>query len=284
MRLIIVSGLSGSGKSVALSTLEDAGFYCIDNLPPSLLKDLAQKIGAAPFDTYERIAVGIDARSEAADLRALPQLLDQLSTGPLSTELLFLETDTSVLLRRFNETRRRHPLTRQGVALVEAIEMERSILRGIKIRADLALDTTQLTGHELRSKIRERMLRADTTDMAVMFQSFGYKKGQPGDTDFMFDVRCLPNPYWAHELRDLTGRDPQVAAYLETHESVRRMNQMLRDFLAPWVEKFAAEQRAYLTISVGCTGGQHRSVYIAEQLYNHFRSILPNVSIRHRDS
>ena len=283
MRLIIVSGLSGSGKSVALNTLEDSGFYSIDNLPPGLLIPLIDSLRGNKIKLYDEVAVGIDARSDSENLKLLPHQLETLRKQGVDVEIMFLETAINTLIRRFSETRRKHPLSRTGMPLMEAIEIEKAVLSEITAAADLRIDTTQTSIHDLRKMIKER-LRSDSSSMSLLFQSFGFKHGTPGDTDFMFDVRCLPNPHWDTRLRGLTGRDPEVIEYLENFKDVIQMFEMIRDFLEQWLPRFQQENRSYITVSIGCTGGQHRSVYLAERLYRHFKALRDTVSLRHRDS
>lgn len=284
MRLIVVSGLSGSGKSVALNTLEDEAFYCIDNLPTGLIGPLVEQLLSGNMAVHERVAVGIDARSDVSDLRAFPELLDELrERDGLTVEVVFLQTATETLLRRFSETRRKHPLSRDGMPLVEAIDREQDILSGISDRADLLIDTTHLTLHGLRALLRERLLPDDPHGLSLLLQSFGFKNGVPLDSDFVFDVRCLPNPHWEPRLRALTGTDQEVVAYLEANDEVERMFESIRDFLERWLPAFQAENRAYMTISIGCTGGQHRSVYLAHRLANWFQDPIDQVSVRHRE-
>ena len=284
MRLIVVSGLSGSGKSVALNTLEDEGFYCIDNLPTGLLLPLVEQLRASRMPRYDRVAVGIDARSDPDDLHNFPEILDRLNAlTDITVEVVFLETELNTLLRRFSETRRKHPLSQQGMPLIEAIEAERSMLAGINERADLHIETTHLTLHELRALLRERLLPGSHGELSLLFQSFGYKHAIPGDTDFVFDARCLPNPHWEPRLRPLIGTDPEVVAHLEAHPAVEEMFESIRDFLERWIPRFQAENRSYMTISIGCTGGQHRSVYLVERLARHFRERFGEVAVRHRE-
>ena len=284
MRLIVVSGLSGSGKSVALNTLEDEGFYCIDNLPTGLIGPLVEQLLSGNMSIHERVAVGIDARSDVSDLRAFPELLERVrERKELSVEVAFLQTAMDTLLRRFSETRRKHPLSRDGMPLIEAIDREQDILSGISDRADLLIDTTHLTLHGLRALLRERLLPDDPHGLSLLLQSFGFKNGVPLDSDFVFDVRCLPNPHWEPRLRASTGADRQVIEYLEASEDVERMFESIRDFLERWLPAFQAENRAYMTVSIGCTGGQHRSVYLAHRLARHFRDRIEQASIRHRE-
>ncbi len=284
MRLIVVSGLSGSGKSVALNTLEDEGFYCIDNLPTGLLYPLVEELRNSDTPSYDRVAVGIDARSRSGDLLRFPEILDQIrSFGGMSVEIVFLQTEINTLLRRFSETRRKHPLSQQGTPLIEAIELERALLAGISERADFLLETTHLTLHELRGLMRERLLPEVPRGLSLLFQSFGYKNGVPADTDFVFDVRSLPNPHWEARLRALPGDNPAVIEYLEAHDEVQAMFQSIRDFLDRWIPSFHSDNRSYLTVSIGCTGGQHRSVYLADRLAHHFGEHYDQVSVRHSE-
>jgi len=284
MRVTIVSGQSGSGKTVALHTLEDEGFYCIDNLPSSLLPALLARIRDSLGGLYTQVAVGIDARSEmAAGLEDFPEQLANLRNQGHDARVLYLRTDIQVLLRRFSETRRKHPLSGRDMPLIRAIEVERDLLSPISASADLVIDTTTLNLHQLREQIRSRVLQSDSERMALLVQSFGFKYGVPTDTDFVFDVRCLPNPHWKADLRELTGVDEPVAAYLEEHAMVEDMYRSLCDFLDRWIPTYQDSGRAYMTISIGCTGGQHRSVYLARRLNDHYRQTLDNVSLRHRE-
>ena len=283
MKLTIVSGLSGSGKSVALHTLEDEGYYCIDNLPASLLPDLMVQLRNSPVSLYDHVAVGLDARSESSGLKAFPQILKKLRDDDLHVEILFLQTETNALIRRFSETRRKHPLTGNDRPLLRAIEFEKSVLVELIDQADMIIDTTQLNLHQLRQQIATVVVGRQHNTMSLLFQSFGFKHGIPGDTDFIFDVRCLPNPHWEPSLRAQTGRDGAVIDFLEEHTSVGEMIHSVQDFLAIWIPSFNAENRAYLTVSIGCTGGQHRSVYVVERLKSHFSETMKNVSLRHRE-
>src|SRR5271154_879717 len=281
MRLIIVSGLSGSGKSVALHVLEDVDFYCVDNIPAALLKSFISHTVRGMGDTYPRTAVGLDARNRPNEIETIPALVGELRRSGISCEVLYLHAAEEVLLKRYAETRRKLPLVAGDVSLREAIASERRLLEPISTAADLVLDTTHMGVHALRELIRERVDRRRDGRLALMFESFGYKHGIPGDADFVFDVRSLPNPYWEHSLRHLNGRDAPVIEYLAGYASVRRMIVDLIDFLDRRVGEFAQADRSYLTIAVGCTGGQHRSVYIAEKLAEHFRKSHPHVLTRH---
>jgi UPF0042 nucleotide-binding protein len=270
MRLIIVSGLSGSGKSVALHMLEDIDFYCVDNIPAALLKPFISHTVRGMGDTYPRTAVGLDARNRPNEIETIPDLVRELRRSGISCEVLYLHAADEVLLKRYAETRRKHPLVTGEVSLREAIASERKLLEPITAAADLVIDTSNMGVHALREG-----------RLSLMFESFGYKHGIPGDADFVFDMRSLPNPYWEHALRHLTGRDAAVIEYLAGHESVRTMIAALTEFLEQRIGEFAQANRSYLTIAVGCTGGQHRSVYIAERLAEHFRKSYPQVLTRH---
>ncbi len=280
-RLVIISGLSGSGKTVALHTLEDAGYYCVDNLPVALLTGLGHHLREMS-GTDGLFAVGIDARNPAVDLARFPQMLDTLAADGIRTEIVFLNADDATLIKRFSETRRRHPLSVDNRPLADAIELERQLLSPIQAKADLVVDTTSTTIHQLRGLIQDR-LGTRTEALSILFQSFGFKHGLPQDADFVFDVRCLPNPHWEPGLRPLTGRDEAVRHYLEQQPGVERMVDHIRDFLSEWIPQFERENRSYLTVAIGCTGGQHRSVYLAERLAAHFRQSRGLVSVRHRE-
>jgi len=284
MRLIIVSGLSGSGKSVALSTLEDEGFYCVDNLPTVLLMPLVEQFLSSNLALYQNVAVGIDARSDAGLLDRFTDTVSRLrESDDVTLEIVFLHTERGTLLKRFSETRRRHPLSQQGIPLSEAIEVERSLLATISEQADIAIETTHLNLHQLRAQLRERLLPDTRNRLSLLLQSFGFKNGVPADTDFTFDVRCLPNPHWEQQLRSLTGEDPGVIEFLESHAEVEALFESVRAFLEQWIPSFEREGRSYLTISIGCTGGQHRSVYLANRLARSLESDDRRVAVRHRE-
>ncbi len=281
MRLIIVSGLSGSGKSVALHLLEDIDFYCVDNIPAALLKPFISHTIRGSGDTYPRTAVGLDARNRANEIETIPALVAELRRIGISCEVLYLHASDEVLLKRYAETRRKHPLVNGEVGLREAIASERKLLEPITNAADLVIDTSNMGVHALRERIRERIDSRHDGRLSLMFESFGYKHGIPGDADFVFDVRSLPNPYWQQSLRHLTGRDPAVAEYLSGHPSVDAMVGALSEFLTQRITEFARVNRSYLTIAIGCTGGQHRSVYVAERLAARFKESYPQVLTRH---
>lgn len=283
-RVTIVTGLSGSGKSVALHTLEDEGFFCIDNLPSQLLSDIIDKLLASGSQLYDRLAIGIDMRSERASADNLLNLLRDLRTRTdTEVEVVFLDTDRSTLVTRFSETRRKHPLSTQDLPLINAIDEEARLLDPVKADAELVVDTSDLNLHELREIIRTYLLGKTQVGLALIFQSFGFKHGTPASTDFMFDVRCLPNPHWEPDLRAFNGREQPIIDFLEEQPDVQEMFADIRDFTKRWLPLFEDENRAYLTVSVGCTGGRHRSVYLVQRLADYFSGSRDNVSVRHRE-
>jgi UPF0042 nucleotide-binding protein len=279
MSFLIVSGLSGSGKSIALQALEDMGYYCIDNLPAALLPPVARELTAG---AERRVAVGMDARNRAF-LDALPASLKALRASGVDYRIVFLDANDAVLVKRFQETRRRHPLTNDGTPLLEGIRLERELLAPLATDPALRVDTSHITPHELRHRIHEFAQGSETRGITLLFQSFGFKKGTPIDADFVFDVRCLPNPHWQPDLRPLTGLDAGVAAFLERHEPVGRLFDDVRGLLERWLPAFEQEHRSYLTVALGCTGGQHRSVYLAKRLHDHFAAQGIKTQIRHRE-
>jgi RNase adapter protein RapZ len=281
VRIIIVSGLSGSGKSVALHMLEDLGFYCIDNIPAALLKPFISHTVRSAEKTYERTAIGLDARNTAAEIATVPKLIDELKRSGVELEVLFLVTGDEQLLRRFAETRRIHPMSRGHMDLREAIAMERQLLDPISNAADLIIDTSGMGVHALRETIHERIEQHKAGRLSLTFESFGFKHGIPGDADFVFDARSLPNPYWEPALRKLTGRDADVVRYLEAQEDAGHLIADIERFIAARIPEYEKNNRGYLTVAIGCTGGQHRSVYIAERLAERFAARYPNVNTRH---
>lgn len=283
MRLIIVSGLSGSGKTVALHVLEDLGYYCIDNMPAALLKLVIDEVNSGSDDRTELLAVGVDARNRRADLEALPGLIAELRKQGIETELLFLQASDDVLLKRYSESRRRHPLAKHGTALRAAIESERAILAEVVNSADLIIDTSRTSIYELADAIRERIDRRKTNVLSVLIESFGFKNGIPADADFVFDLRCLPNPYWTIELRGLTGKDKEVTEFLDAQPAFIAMYEDILAFLKRWIPEYNDVQRGYLTVAVGCTGGQHRSVYMTDKLAVALRDAHDPVLTRHNE-
>lgn len=287
MKLVIISGLSGSGKTVALHTLEDEEFYCVDNLPLGLLPEFVERTLSRKIQVYDNIAVGIDARSDADDLREFNGIMRKVKSinreREIEIEIIYIQAELNTLFKRFSDTRRKHPLTRKGLPLSEAIEVEKNLLGELSINADLIIDTTYTNIHELRDRIKERVVRRPKGNMSLVFQSFGFKNGAPTDSDFVFDVRCLPNPHWEPALRSLTGQDPEVIAFLQEQEDVQHMLEYITGYLDFVIPKFAAQNRYYLTVSIGCTGGQHRSVFMCETLHDAYREKLESVSLHHRE-
>lgn len=283
MRIIIVSGLSGSGKTIALQTLEDLDYYCVDNLPFKLILPLAREILAASDIVPPAVAVGVDARNFIDELNQFPTTLAELRASELTVEVVFLQADEEILLKRYSETRRRHPLDLGSVPLREAIRQERRLLEPIVACADLIVDTSDTNIYQLRELLRARIHDTPREAMSLLFESFGFKNGVPADADFVFDVRCLPNPHWEPQLRPLTGLDRPVSEFLEHQPEVMEMVADLSRLLEAWLPRFEASDRSYLTVAIGCTGGQHRSVYIAEALARHFNGIRDYVMVRHRE-
>jgi RNase adapter protein RapZ len=281
VRLVLVSGLSGSGKSVALHMLEDLDYYCVDNIPAALLKSFISHTLRTDDNQYQRTAVGLDARNTRAEIATVPALLGELRNSGIPCELLFLTATDEALLRRFSETRRKHPLSRSHEGLREAIALERDLLDPVVQAADLVIDTSNTGVHELRELIRNRVERRKLARLSILFESFGFKNGIPGDADFVFDARCLPNPYWEPSLRALTGRDADVAHYLECNSGVITLLTDITRFVEARIPEYLAANRRYLTVAIGCTGGQHRSVYLVEKMARDFAQRHAGVSARH---
>lgn len=280
MQLVIISGRSGSGKSAALHALEDLGYYAIDNLPASLLMPLVQQ----HQHQLSRLAVSIDARNLPSDLAAFPDLLQELALTGIQWHLVYLNASAKTLMERFSATRRRHPLTRDGqLSLFEAIEEEQRLLDPLASLASTTFDTTRLSVHELRSCITQQVGSTKQQPTTLLFQSFGFKRGVPLDADLLFDVRCLPNPYWDVSLRELTGLDARVQQFLAAQEATQAMQASIRTFVETWLQPYIDSNRSYITVGIGCTGGQHRSVYLAEQLGRDFAPLHADVKVRHRD-
>ena len=280
MNLIIVSGRSGSGKSTVLHVLEDRGYYCIDNLPASLLPSLTNRLADDSADV-PNVAVSIDARNISADLEQVPDIVQKLNGSDLPTEVIFLDANSQTLLKRFSESRRKHPLSSADIGLKEAIDKESELLEPIALLAGLTIDTSNMSLHALRDMIKKQVLESEEASMALLFQSFGYKNGVLVDADIVYDVRCLPNPYWNTNLRSLTGIDSEVADYLDRESEVQEMLNDIEQFLSKWLPSYEDNNRSYITIAIGCTGGQHRSVYLCEKIAKRFENINSNVQIRH---
>jgi UPF0042 nucleotide-binding protein len=281
-RLIVVSGLSGSGKTIALRTLEDLDYYCVDNLPSALLPAFVAAVAQAQPGRHQRLAVGIDVRNRAEDLNKLPQVLAGLGQQGIEHQLIFLDARDDVLFKRYSDTRRRHPLTGEGLSLSDAIARERKLMRPLSSIAERVIDTSDLNVHQLRRLIATELGMAGGP-LSLMFESFAYKRGVPADADFVFDARCLPNPHWDAQLRPLSGRDAAVRQWLEDKPEVGQYLGQVRDFLDAWLPRFEAENRSYVTICIGCTGGRHRSVYLCERLAEHFRATREQVLTFHRE-
>ncbi len=282
MKLLIISGRSGSGKSTALNVLEDHGFYCIDNLPASLLPALVERVTRHEID-LPRMAVSIDARNISSDLKKVPSIIGELDRIELQPEIIFLDANSPTLIKRFSESRRKHPLTTDKIGLQEAINMERELLEPIAALASLSVDTSSMSLRQLRDTIKGRVVERKDNTLALLFQSFGYKNGVPIDADFVFDIRCLPNPYWEIALRPLTGLEDQVKTYLSSYAEVEEMFEDICRFLDKWLPRFEENNRSYMTVAIGCTGGQHRSVYLSEKLKDYFSRSITNVQVMHRE-
>ena len=282
MQLIIISGRSGSGKSTALHQLEDEGYYCIDNLPVALLPALVEEASGEQFQHFQGTAVCIDARNSRKDLENFTAILDALPDS-VDTQILFLDAQDTTLIKRFSETRRRHPLSSEITSLAEAIDKERQLLEAIAGNASLALDTSQMTIYELRDTIKQRLLGTPFGTMSILIQSFGFKRGVPADADLVFDVRMLPNPHWVKELRLQNGLDDEVQSFLESQPMTTELYRDICHYLDNWLPRYRDSNRSYITVALGCTGGQHRSVYLADRLYQHYREQFPNIHIRHRE-
>lgn len=278
MKLLVVSGRSGSGKSVALRVMEDLGYYCVDNIPVNLLPTLANAV----MEQYERVAVSIDVRNLPTDPDELTEILAYLPRK-LEVTILYLDADHTTLIKRFSETRRLHPLSHQAMSLDEAISREQQLLDPISSQADLYIDTTEMNVHQLAERLRERILGQKTGRLVILFESFGFKYGIPKDADYVFDARFLPNPHWEPDLKPLTGLDQPVKDYLASQAIVAKYIWQINSFISSWLPHLERNNRSYLTIAIGCTGGQHRSVYITESLAESYRSQREDVQIRHRE-
>ncbi|MEX2366914.1 MAG: RNase adapter RapZ [Pseudohongiellaceae bacterium] len=284
MKLIIISGRSGSGKSTCLHVLEDLDYYCVDNIPASLLGVLADRITPQLGSKLNNVAVSIDARNISDDLHQFPDIFNKLSSKTdIDKQIIFLDADNNTLLNRFSETRRKHPLSNAQISLLEAIKKERELLDPIASLANLTVDTSDLSIHQLRDIIKNRVAENDRQGIALQFQSFGFKNGVPVDADIVFDARCLPNPYWVTHLRGLTGLDDDVIDYLQSQQDVMDMYEDIKHFLERWIPSFERNNRSYITVAIGCTGGQHRSVFLCEKLKKHFAGTFNNVQVRHKE-
>lgn len=273
-QLIIVTGLSGSGKSIVLRELEDCGYYCIDNLPATMLQNISQHLNAE----HELVAISIDSRS--AHIDKLPEHVNTLNNLGFPSKVIYLESNVETLVKRFSETRRKHPLSTDDLTLAESISAERELLGTLSALGHV-IDTSHLSAKALRNWVKD-FIDLPHTGLTLLFTSFGFKHGIPLDADYVFDVRCLPNPHYEANLKPMTGKDAPVQAFLQAHEAVDAMIQDIRNYLHTWLPHFIADNRSYLTVAIGCTGGQHRSVYIVETLAKCFKE-EQNVLVRHRE-
>jgi UPF0042 nucleotide-binding protein len=282
VKLVVISGRSGSGKSTALHQLEDSGFYCVDNLPAALLGHLTREFVAGQYAGYAGVAVCIDARNSPRDLE---QFDSQLQALPESFEkqLIYLDARNPILIKRFSETRRRHPLSRDNRSLAEAIAYERTLLEPVVAAADLVIDTSDLNLYELRSMIASRVGETGGDKLSLLIESFGFKRGVPADADLVFDARMLPNPHWVRGLRAMSGRDAPVVEFLEAQPEAQSFSREIIDFLLRWLPHYQRSQRSYITVAIGCTGGQHRSVYVAERVWAGLSDQYPQAQLRHRE-
>jgi UPF0042 nucleotide-binding protein len=279
--LVLVTGLSGGGKSTALRALEDLGCYCVDNLPAALLREFADQI-KSNTERYSSVALGVDARSPARDLEEIPAWLDRLTDAGLNCQLLFLTADSKAIIKRFSETRRRHPLTSDQQSLPQAIEQEKLLLDVLRRKADWVIDTSDTNIHQLRRQVW-KCAGPENEPMTIVLESFAFKRGVPQDVDFIFDARILPNPHWVEELREHSGLDQPVKEWLELDGAVKGMLGDILSFLKTWLPEFRHSQRSYVTVGIGCTGGRHRSVYLVDRLAAGLGGEFGNVLIHHRE-
>ncbi len=282
MKLVIISGRSGSGKSTALNLLEDEAYYCIDNLPVALIPDLVSHLKNSKVRDHSKVAICVDARNASNDLSNFVGLIENWPEGD-TLDIVFLDADNEKLIKRFSETRRRHPLSNKYTALSEAIRSEQSILEPIAKIANLTIDTTSMSLHELRTTIKARLVDQQGAGISILFQSFGFKQGIPVDADIVYDIRILPNPHWDPKLRSQTGQNQDVITFLDQQDEVNEMYSDISAYLEKWLPLFEHNNRSYLTVAIGCTGGQHRSVYMAERLAKYFTGIYQNIQVRHRE-
>lgn len=283
MKLLIVSGLSGSGKSIVLDTLEDSGYYCIDNLPITLLESFISDVMLVDSIMCEKTAIGIDARNQGESLLYFAENLDAIRNKGIDCEIIFLQAEEAVLIKRYSETRRKHPLTDSNIALQEALRIEHDMLSPVFKHANIIIDTSRTHLYQLRELVKSHVEKENEKNLSIQFQSFGYKHGIPLDADFVFDARCLPNPYWNPDLRGFTGKDSPVIDFLNESNHAVAFLQDICDFLEKWLPRFEEDSRSYLTVAIGCTGGQHRSVYLVESLVEYFRNNALNIIVRHRE-
>ncbi len=280
-QMIIISGLSGSGKSIALQTLEDEGFFCIDNLPitfiPRFIEEIQQRQGIS------RLAIGVDARSFPEDLSEAESIFNQIEEcTALKPQILFLDANDDVLIKRYSHTRRRHPLSSTEKSLIDAINYERELLSPVRLRANVLVDTSFLNVHELRSILKQRLIENSKNSLFINIISFGYRNGVPLDADFVFDARMLTNPHWIPHLREYTGLDPEITNFFADTEDIQEFYNDIATFITKWLPTFKKGTRSYLTIAIGCTGGKHRSVYLAQRLFELLQADN-HVLVKHRE-
>jgi UPF0042 nucleotide-binding protein len=282
--LIIVSGMSGSGKTIALRTLEDLDFYCVDNLPIEMLTQFVQHMMHNRKD-YSRVSVGIDIRNSETALKQIPQIIKELGSKVIETKIFFLDASDESLLKRYSETRRAHPLSthKHNFSLSQAIVHERKLLEPLKAVADLIIDTSNNTAPQLRDKIWRHVSRANDGKLSILLQSFAYKRGVPFDADFVFDARCLPNPFWEKSLREYCGKDKPIKEFLDSKAIVIDFYNDILTMMQKWIPSYEEHDRSYLTIAIGCTGGKHRSVHLAEKLFNALKPVRKNILLQHRE-
>jgi len=282
VHLVVLTGMSGGGKTVALRALEDLEFYCVDNLPTGLLPQLVPAVLKNHGGRQRRIAVGVDVRNPGEDLEQMPVVLSGLAASGVQVHLIFLDCRDDVLIKRYSETRRRHPLALRGVSLADAIANERRLLRPLMAIAERVIDSSELNVHQLRRLVAAGYAQA-AARLTLMFQSFAFRRGLPLDADFVFDARCLPNPHWKPELRPLSGKDAPVREFLEAEPLVAEYYADTARWLDAWLPRFEQDDRSYVTIAIGCTGGRHRSVYLVEKLAAHYRAQRESVLTFHRE-
>lgn len=283
IRLVVVTGISGSGKSIALDMLEDLDFYCIDNLPSGLVKLFLEQAERGALETYTKTAIALDARNLPDELIKVPEMISSLKAAGTQVDVIFLDASDDVVIKRYAESRRRHPLSRKGLSLAEAIAAERKVLSPLYDLADLIIDSSRTNVHQLRRIVGERVAERQADSLALNFTSFGFKHGLPHDADYVFDIRFLPNPYWENELRDFNGLDQPVIDFLNSSSEVQEFFNSLTAFLEPCLASQKKQNRSFITVALGCTGGRHRSVFLCEKLAEHFRDKYPQVSVRHTE-
>jgi UPF0042 nucleotide-binding protein len=282
--LLIITGMSGSGKTIALRTLEDLNFYCVDNLPIEMLTQFVQHI-SSDTKSYSRVSVGIDIRNSENSLSHLPEIIDSINSSSFRVNVIFLNSDDNTILERYSETRRSHPLSskQHKYSLTEAIKLERSLMEPLASAADLLIDTSKTTAAQLRLKIWKQVSEHTSNKVSILLESFAFKRGVPFDADFVFDARCLPNPFWHKELREYCGKDKPIVEYLETKEIVNEYYQDISSLVNKWIPSFEEHDRSYITIAIGCTGGKHRSVYLIERLAHELQKTRQHLLIQHRE-